>query len=67
MSMSPNPLFSLKNVVKAFFSIAPDLPGNKNLTLFFLDFLAKVILFLASDLASYVTSQVIPITGGMRM
>lgn len=28
---------------------------------------AKVIMFLASDLSSYVTSQVIPITGGMRM
>ncbi len=28
---------------------------------------AKVVVFLASDMASYVTSQVIPITGGMRM
>ncbi|MBN1647781.1 MAG: 3-oxoacyl-[acyl-carrier-protein] reductase [Spirochaetales bacterium] len=28
---------------------------------------AKVIVFLASDMASYVTSQVLPITGGMRM
>ena len=31
------------------------------------DEVAKVILFLASDLASYVTGQVIHITGGLGM